>query len=150
MNAKLSLLLLGGLLLLGACGEEEAKPLKNDPMETVVKSEEQVEEVMEEEVSEEQPMIDTEEAASGKASPLLSKGEMTAFLFKETGEFDVYCEPHPVMKMKVIVEDGASNSGEISLDIADYAFSEESITIAPGTVITWTNQDSARHNVAFE
>jgi hypothetical protein len=55
-----------------------------------------------------------------------------------------------VMKMKVIVEEGASTSGEVSLDLADYAFSEESITVAPRTVITWTNQDSAQHNVAFE
>lgn len=151
MNAKLSLLLLGGLLLLGACAEEKAMPLENDSMETVDMTKEQSEEVAKEEtVSEEQPMIDAEEAASGKASPLLSKGEKTTFIFNEAGEFAVYCEPHPVMKMKVIVEASSSNSGEVSLDIADYAFSEESITVAPGTVITWTNQDSARHNVAFE
>lgn len=54
------------------------------------------------------------------------------------------------MKMKVNVEEDASNSVEVKLDITDYAFSEESITISPGTVITWTNQDSAQHNVAFE
>ena len=152
MNSKRSLLLVGGLLVLAACGKEEAKPLENEPIEeTVDMSEEQAEEVVEEEgVSEEQPMIDAAEAASGEASPLLSKGEITSFTFNEAGEFAVYCEPHPVMKMKVIVEVGSSNSGEFALDIADYAFSEESITVAPGTVITWTNQDSARHNVAFE
>jgi plastocyanin len=95
-------------------------------------------------------MTDAAEAASGEASPLLSKGDMTSFVFNEAGEFNVYCEPHPVMKMKVIVEEGASTSGEVALELADYAFSEESITVAPGTVITWTNQDSAQHNVAFE
>ncbi|WP_342542251.1 hypothetical protein MHH33_15445 [Paenisporosarcina sp. FSL H8-0542] len=75
---------------------------------------------------------------------------MASFVFNEDGEFSVYCEPHPVMKMKVNVEEGASNSGEVKLDIAHYAFSEESMTISPGTVITWANQDSAQHNVAFE
>ncbi len=95
-------------------------------------------------------MSDAPEAASGEASQLLSKGDMTSFAFNEAGEFNVYCEPHPVMKMKVIVEEGASTSGEVALELADYAFSEESITVAPGTVITWTNQDSAQHNVAFE
>jgi len=79
----------------------------------------------------------------------LKKGDMTSFVINEAGDFNVYCEPHPVMKMTVIVEEGATTSGEVALNIADYAFSE-SITVAPGTVITWTNQDSAQHNVAFE
>jgi plastocyanin len=162
MNKKLGILLIGGMLVLGACGEEEAQPASNDPVEEEMEtSEEEVveEEVVEEEATEEEtveeeateePMTDAAEAASGEASPMLLKGDMTSFVFNEAGEFNVYCEPHPVMKMKVIVEEGASTSGEVALELADYAFSEESITVAPGTVITWTNQDSAQHNVAFE
>jgi plastocyanin len=161
MNKKLGILLIGGMLVLGACGEEEAQPAANEPVEEEMEtSEEEVveEEVVEEEATEEEtveeeateePMTDAAEAASGEASPLLKKGEMTSFVFNETGEFKVFCEPHPVMKMTVVVEEGATTSGEVALDIADYAFSE-SITVAPGTVITWTNQDSAQHNVAFE
>ncbi len=159
MNKKLGILLIGGMLVLGACGEE-AQPAANEPVEEEMEtSEEEVvkEEVVEEEATEEtveeeateEPMTDAAEAASGEASPLLKKGEMTSFVFNETGEFKVFCEPHPVMKMTVVVEEGATTSGEVALDIADYAFSE-SITVAPGTVITWTNQDSAQHNVAFE
>ena len=108
------------------------------------------EEVVEEKVTEEEHMTEATKSARGYASPLVSKADMTSFVFNEAGEFNVYCEPHPVMKMKVIVEEGAATSGEVALDLADYAFSEESITVAPGTVITWTNQDSAQHNVAFE
>ena len=161
MNKKLGVLLIGGMLVLGACGEEEAQPAGNEPVEEeieiseeaveeeVVEEEATEEEVVEEETTEEEPMTDAAEAASGEASPLLKKGDMTSFVFNEAGEFNVFCEPHPVMKMTVVVEEGATTSGEVALDIADYAFSE-SITVAPGTVITWTNQDSAQHNVAFE
>jgi plastocyanin len=156
MNKKLGVLLIGGMLVLGACGEEEAQPAANEPVEEemetseeeVVEEEATEEETVEEEATEE-PMTDAAEAASGEASPLLKKGDMTSFVFNETGEFKVFCEPHPVMKMTVVVEEAATTSGEVALDIADYAFSE-SITVAPGTVITWTNQDSAQHNVAFE
>ncbi|MGB2992424.1 MAG: plastocyanin/azurin family copper-binding protein [Paenisporosarcina sp.] len=162
MKKKLGVLLIGGMLILGACGEEEAQPASNEPVEEEMDTSEEAveeevveeeaakeEEVVEEETTEE-PMTDAAEAASGEASPMLKKGDMTSFVFNEVGEFNVYCEPHPVMKMTVVVEEGASVSGEATLDIADYAFSEESITVAPGTVITWTNQDSAQHNVAFE
>ena len=139
------------MLVLAACGEEDAQPAGNEPVEEEMEtSEEFVEEVVEEEATEEELMTDAAEAASGEASQLLSKGDMTSIVFNEPGEFNIYCEPHPVMKMKVIVEEGAATSGEVALDLADYAFSEESITVAPGTVITWTNQDSAQHNVAFE
>ena len=158
MNTKLGVLLLGGMLVLAACGEEEAQPVGNEPVEEEMDmSEEQAteedaveEEATEEESSEAQPVTDAAEAKKGEASPLLSKGEMTSFVFNEVGEFPIFCAPHPVMKMTVIVEEGASSSGELALDIADYDFSEESITVAPGTIITWTNQDSAQHNVAFE
>ncbi|PUB16788.1 plastocyanin/azurin family copper-binding protein [Paenisporosarcina sp. OV554] len=152
MNKKLGILLIGGMLVLAACGEEDAQPAGNEPVEEEMETSEEVveEEVVEEEATEEEPMTDAAEAAKGEASPLLSKADMTSFVFNEAGEFNVYCEPHPVMKMKVIVEEGATTSGDVALDLADYAFSEESITVAPGTVITWTDQDSAQHNVAFE
>lgn len=90
------------------------------------------------------------EAASGTASKLLSNGEMTSFVFNETGEFDIFCEPHPIMQMTVMVEEGAEQSGEVAVDIADYEFSEKTLTVAPGTTIVWTNQDQVQHNVAFE
>ena len=156
MNKKLGVLLIGGMLVLAACGEKE-QPAGNEPVEEEMETSEEVveeevveEEAVEEETTEEEPMSEATEAASGEASPLLKKGDMTSFIFNETGEFNVFCEPHPVMKMTVVVEEGATTSGEVALDLADYAFSEEDITVAPGTVITWTNQDSAQHNVAFE
>ncbi|WP_341201149.1 plastocyanin/azurin family copper-binding protein [Planomicrobium okeanokoites] len=170
MNKKLGLLLAGGALILSACGNDgnQASEEQNDVAEEMPVAEqeesteeaaneedtdavEENEEAEEEKAEEEAPAAtDAPEAMSGEASELLSEGDSTSFVFNQTGEFSIFCEPHPVMKMTVIVEEGAENSGEVALDIADYEFSEETITVAPGTTITWTNQDLAQHNVAFE
>ena len=155
MKLYLGMIVIGGMLVLGACSEEE-QPIVNDTTEEEVMDEEIVEEDVVEETEtpevekSEEPTTEATEATMGEASPLLKKGESTSFVFNETGDFSIYCEPHPVMKMNVVVEEGAELSGDVSLEIVDYDFSEEAITVAPGTVITWTNQDSAQHNVAFE
>lgn len=177
MNKKFGLILAGGMLILAACGEEnqtsegqDDMPEETEAVEEEAGSEEEAsEEMPEEEAEEAEPAEEAEEPAeaseesaeapegeqapeamSGEASELLSQGDTTSFVFNETGEFSIFCEPHPVMKMTVIVEEGAEQSGEVALDIADYEFSEETITVAPGTTITWTNQDLAQHNVAFD
>jgi len=36
---------------------------------------------------------------------------------------------------------------EVSMDISDFAFENKTIKIKKGTKVTWTNRDSARHNV---
>ncbi|OED33567.1 hypothetical protein BHE17_14330 [Planococcus maritimus] len=143
--------------------EEPMEDTEEEPMDEEMENEEDAagEESTEEEPAEEQseePAEDTEseeqasapEAMSGEASDLLSNGEMTSFVFNETGEYAVYCEPHPVMQMTVIVEEGAEMMDTVSVDIADYEFGEDTITVAPGTTIEWTNQDQVQHNVAFE
>lgn len=90
------------------------------------------------------------EATSGASSDLLSNGEKTSFLFKEEGEYSIFCEPHPVMEMTVIVEEGADQSGRVPIDIANYAFSEKTVTVAPGTTIAWTNKEQLEHNVSIK
>ncbi|WP_416144802.1 plastocyanin/azurin family copper-binding protein [Planococcus koreensis] len=90
------------------------------------------------------------EAESGAASELLSNGDKTSFVFKEEGEYSIFCEPHPIMEMTVIVEEGADQSGEVAIDIANYAFSENNITVAPGTTIVWTNKEQLEHNVSIK
>ncbi len=150
MKLSLGMIVIGGILVLGACSEKE-QPAENNTMEEEVVEEKVVEKTETPEVeTDEEPTTDMTEANVGEASPLLGKGESTSFVFNETGEFSIYCEPHPVMKMNVVVEEGAELSDAVSLEIEDYEFSEETIIVAPGTVITWTNQDSAQHNVAFE
>lgn len=168
----LSVLLLS-VAILAACGDNTDEDMMNDMAEEevveevseettddsgmeegteeeeVVEEEVVEEEVVEEDTESEEMTMDAAEATSGAASVLLAKGEMTSFVFNETGEFNIFCEPHPVMKMIVVVEEGAETSGEVAIDIADYEFVEETITVAPGTIITWTNQDNVQHNVAI-
>lgn len=90
------------------------------------------------------------EAKSGAASDLLSNAEETSFVFNEAGEFAIFCEPHPFMQMTVLVEEGADQTGEVAVNIADYEFGEKTITIAPGTTVVWTNQDQDQHNVVIK
>ncbi|ANC77531.1 hypothetical protein ABE65_012270 [Fictibacillus phosphorivorans] len=90
------------------------------------------------------------EVTEAMPSPLLKKGEETLFSFPNEGVYLIHCDPHPVMKMKVIVQTDAKQTDSVSLNIKDYEFSEKEITVAPGTLITWRNQDSAQHNVAIE
>ncbi len=37
--------------------------------------------------------------------------------------------------------------GDVSVDIKNFAFSPATITIKKGSKVTWTNQDSAKHDV---
>lgn len=155
MHSRWVALIIGGMLVLGACGQEEAQPAEEEAdvadheMDKGDHEPDNAEAEDEPESSSVEP-AEPPEAASGEASPLLAQGEKTSFTFNEAGEYPIHCEPHPNMKMKVVVEEGASTSGEAAVEIADYAFGEATLTVAPGTVVTWTNQDTARHNVFFE
>lgn len=136
------ILALGIVLVLASCGgetdEQEAQTGEMEDAEPL------------EEGDKGQADSDVPSAQSGEASDVLGNGEATAFAFSEAGEWHVFCELHPSMEMTVIVEEGAETSGEASLSMEDMAFSEQSITVAPGTVVTWTNEDTADHNVAFK
>ena len=165
INKKFGLILAAGILALAACGEEE-QPAANEATEVEEQESASAEEAAPE-AEEELPEEDAEkeeaaeddaekvaaeapEAMSGSASALLANGETTSFVFNEVGEFSIFCEPHPVMKMTVVVEEGAEQMDEVAIDIADYEFVEETITVAPGTTIVWTNQDQVQHNVAIK
>lgn len=158
INKKFGLLLAATMLSLAACGEQEQPVTENEAEveeqeSATEESGEAVEEETEEEPTDEEEAPseeDAPEAMSGTASNLLSNGDTTSFIFNEAGEYSIFCEPHPVMQMTVLVEEGAEQVDEVTVDIADYEFSEETITVAPGTTIVWTNQDQVQHNVVFE
>ncbi|MGI2326618.1 plastocyanin/azurin family copper-binding protein [Planococcus sp. YIM B11945] len=146
MNKKFSAMFVGGLLLLGACGGEAQQANQEMPAEDMNAQDHEKEEKPAAEPSGDNPA----EAKSGEASPLIAKGEKVSYLFNEAGEFPIHCQPHPKMTMTVLVEEGADISGEAAIEIADFAYGEETITVAPGTTITWTNQDDVQHNVTFD
>jgi plastocyanin len=134
---------------------EEAS-MEEKPAEEKLDEEKMDEEAMDEETTEQETEMNEEETdmmgnevTEDVASPLLKKGETATFSFPNEGEFSIICDPHPVMKMKVTVAADAEVKDQLNLDIAGYEFSEKEVVVAPGTSITWTNQDSARHNVAI-
>lgn len=47
------------------------------------------------------------------------------------------------------IEDLTSQS-QVSMDIKDFAYSKPRIKIKKGTKVTWTNQDSVKHNVMLD
>lgn len=152
-SKKFGLILAAGILSLAACGQEEQPTAKEGSEAAVAEKAEKektnaqaAEEKTEEEAVEESPP----EAKSGAASELLSNGDETSYVFNKAGKFSIFCGPHPVMQMTVLVEEGSEQTGKVAIDIADYAFGEKTITVAPGTTITWTNQDQAQHNVAIK
>lgn len=150
---------------MGACSSMEAeKPVMESENEEETKTSEPISQDMNKDEKEDSDKEDDtkqpeteqpEPAQSGEAvtanvtSPLLQKGETVSYTFPNAGVNNIYCEPHPVMKMKVIVQADAMSEKNLALDIAGYEFSEMEITVAPGTTITWTNQDFAEHNVAI-
>jgi plastocyanin len=155
MHRRWSALAVGGILVLGACGQEEAQPAEQgtDVADHEMDKGDHDPDGAAAEDEPESSSVDpagAAEAKSGTASPLLAQGEATSFVFSETGEFPIHCEAHPDMQMKVIVEEGASASGEAAVEIADFAYGEAELTVAPGTVVTWTNKDEVRHNVFIE
>ncbi len=38
--------------------------------------------------------------------------------------------------------------GEVKMDIAGFAFSQKAIKVKKGTKVTWTNKDSAKHDIS--
>jgi plastocyanin len=40
---------------------------------------------------------------------------------------------------------GGAAGGAVKISIADYKYMPETVTVKPGTRVTWTNQDTARH-----
>ncbi|MFD1864114.1 plastocyanin/azurin family copper-binding protein [Planococcus chinensis] len=118
------ILLLSVLLALSACGEEEGGGAEAP--------------------------AGVPEAQEGEVSEIFPPGEEVAFFFGEPGRFDVYCPIHPAMEMTVMVKKGADISGETTIAMKDLAFSERSVTVAPGTTVTWVNEDTLDHNVGFK
>lgn len=111
---------------------DESKSDKNDEQADVSKSE-----------------MNGEKVTGNVASPLLQEGESVTYSFPNEGEYPIHCDPHPTMKMTVIVKPDASTAEHVELDIAGYEYSDKEVVIAPGTSITWTNKDLAEHNVAI-
>jgi plastocyanin len=98
---------------------------------------------------------------TGKMLP----GDSVTIAFDTPGTYDFVCQFHSEMRGTVIVEgtgtpvassaaspaaspSAATNAGAVvTIDIADFAFSQPELTVEPGTTVTWTNTGVAPHTV---
>lgn len=87
-------------------------------------------------------------------SGTLNNGQSYSRVFTGAGTFSYYCAIHPYMTATLTVRDPnapppspspAVSSGPRSIDIVNFAFSPQTITVSPGTRITWTNKDMISH-----
>ncbi len=92
---------------------------------------------------------------SGRLAP----GELFSFTFTTAGVYAYVCDIHAGMAGTVTV--GAATTpvptptptptpppaGGANVDVTDDTFTPATLTIAPGTTVTWTNRGSRRHTV---
>lgn len=82
--------------------------------------------------------------SSGTVPP----GETFSYTFRETGNVDYHCDIHePDMRGTVTVEQGAADSGQVSVSMENSQFVPQQITIAPQTTVEWVNNDNVNHTV---
>jgi plastocyanin len=157
---RLGVIILSSVSLLGACSTTASQEPTQESKEVLEKTTSNdkkddsknttSEETTKGKSEENKTITNAKEVTANTASPLLDKGETVTYHFPNEGIYNIHCDPHPVMKMKVIVKSDAPATGNLELDIVDYEYSKKEIVVSPGTVITWTNKDLARHNVAIE
>lgn len=77
---------------------------------------------------------------SGNIAP----GAEFSFTFDNEAMVDYICTIHPGMDGSISIEEGASSEQDTVI-IDELAFMPANITIAPGTEVTWINQDDVIH-----
>lgn len=83
---------------------------------------------------------------SGSISP----GGSYSVTFNSEAAIDYICTFHPDMTGDITIEEGAEMSGEVTIAIENFAFNPASVTIAPGTEVTWVNNDEVAHTATSQ
>jgi plastocyanin len=88
-------------------------------------------------------------AAKELDSAILSNGGVYAHTFASAGTFPYHCRIHgSAMHGMVTVQAGGSAGAAVS--IQDNSYNPSSVTIAPGTGVTWTHNGSNNHSVTSD
>lgn len=72
--------------------------------------------------------------------------------FNTVGVFGYHCSIHPVMVGDVTVQAGSPTT-PVAISIVSMtagAFTPGSVTVGPGTVVTWTNNHTTTHTVTSD
>jgi plastocyanin len=79
-------------------------------------------------------------------SPLLGNGAIYMDTLAAVGAYPYHCSIHTGM-MGTVVVDGGSAVSSAAVSISGFAFAPASVTVKPGGVVTWTNNDATHHTV---
>lgn len=78
------------------------------------------------------------------SSPVLSSGQTYSHTFRTAGVFRYHCGVHPSMKGTITANSGGSAT-QVNVTIQNFTL--PSVTVNVGSMVTWTNDDSAPHSV---
>jgi plastocyanin len=82
-------------------------------------------------------------------SPNLGSGAMYSDTFPATLiTYPYHCKIHSFMTASVVVSSGGPASAAVT--ISGSAFNPNSVTVGPGGVVTWTNNDATTHTVTSD
>lgn len=81
-------------------------------------------------------------------SPTLNPGAQYMHTFNTPGTFPYHCEIHGGMQASVTV--GAGGLPGASISITDNVFTPGSVTVTPGSTVTWTNNGGNPHTVTSD
>jgi plastocyanin len=84
----------------------------------------------------------------GFGSGLLNNGGTYTYTFATAGTYNYNCSIHTTMTAKVIVTPTPTGSASVSIEYM--SFQPAIITVAAGTIVTWTNNDSVTHTVTSD
>lgn len=72
---------------------------------------------------------------------------VTLFVIFASGQKDISIS---VLARELMAQIGLVAQEEITIEIVDMAFVPLTITVRPGTKVTWVNRDAMRHNIAAD
>ncbi len=80
-------------------------------------------------------------------SPTMGRGAVFSHTFSTPGVVRYYCRIHGVTMSGTVVVDPGSAQGDSAVQISDNLFNPSTITVRPGSTVTWTNQGNFEHIV---
>lgn len=96
-------------------------------------------------------------SGSGFDTGIIPEGGLVTVVLDTPGTFAYACQIHPEMTGKIAVRDAngivpqpapaTPSAGGLEVEIANLAFTPASISVPPGSTVTWTNADGLPHTV---